>query len=108
MLRLPDLVELRASRTVREEDLPPNLPNQNVQTSAVRLDSPLLDPDLWETLLSPDELRRSERFLVESARRQFVGARGVLRLLLAEQLKINPRELRFCYDEKGKPRLCNG
>ena len=58
----------------------------------------------WE-YLSPDEKARGDRFRFAKDRRRFVVARGVLRCLLAEQLKRSPSDIQFCYGEYGKPAL---
>lgn len=56
-------------------------------------------------LLSPDEVRRGERFFFEADRRRFIVARGVLRMILGRYLGLSPVELCFCYGPHGKPEL---
>jgi 4'-phosphopantetheinyl transferase len=59
---------------------------------------------LW-SLLSEDEQRRAEKFRHGRTRQQFVAARGILRLLLAQYLNCDARNLGFTYGVNGKPRL---
>lgn len=58
-------------------------------------------------LLTPDELARADRFIVDSPRHRFVMGRGSLRLILASYLNCQPREVIFEYGEHGKPTLMN-
>jgi 4'-phosphopantetheinyl transferase len=55
--------------------------------------------------LSPDELKRAERFRFERHYRAFVLGRAVLRALVASYLRIAPTEASFTYGPKGKPAL---
>ena len=56
-------------------------------------------------LLSPDELRRAERFRFEPNRKEFIVCRGTLRRLLGSYLQVPAAELRFAYSEYGRPSL---
>lgn len=58
-----------------------------------------------ELCLSSDELKRAYRFYFEKDQRKFIAARGSLRLLLARYLHCSPAEIKFEYQEKGKPFL---
>jgi len=60
------------------------------------------------SVLSPEELRRAARFIVEPPRRHFIVARGTLRVLLGDALAIDPRALEFEYGRFGKPSLKPG
>lgn len=67
-----------------------------------------LDDRLAETLsasLSDDEHSRAEQFHFKNDQHDFIVARGMLRKLLAAYVGVNPSELQFCYEEKGKPFL---
>lgn len=57
------------------------------------------------SLLSPDELARSQRYIVPKARSQFIQTRGRLRLLLGSYLRRDPASLEFVYSKNGKPAL---
>lgn len=59
----------------------------------------------FASLLSPDERRRAERFVVAEPRRQFVFCRALLRRLAGACLNIEPSELMFRYQPRGKPLL---
>lgn len=56
-------------------------------------------------LLSPEELRRAERFLRSEHGRRFSVVHGVLRLILSEYLKVAPKAIQFKKNEYGKPFL---
>ena len=58
-----------------------------------------------EKLLSSDEVARRERFHFEDDQKSFAFCRGLLRTVLAAYCGADPRELRFCYSERGKPSL---
>jgi 4'-phosphopantetheinyl transferase len=58
-----------------------------------------------QQILSPDELARARRFHREQDRSYFIVARGILRLILASYLAIEPDRLHFCYNSYGKPAL---
>ncbi len=70
---------------------------------------PLSVPDsfltLLSTYLSPDEQERAARFRFEKHRKNYIGVRGRLRLLLGRYLGQSPRALRFRYNKFGKPYL---
>ncbi len=53
--------------------------------------------------LSVDEKKRADRFRFEHDRRRFIAGRGVLRLLLAQYLSVEPDRIRFYYHPYGKP-----
>jgi len=55
--------------------------------------------------LELSELERAGRFHFERLQRHFVVARGFLREVLARYLEANPEELRFAYNDYGKPAL---
>src|SRR5258708_28641861 len=58
--------------------------------------------------LSPEERERADRFSFEVDRKRSVIGRGLLRLLLGHILDLAASELRFEYDEVGKPKLIAG
>jgi 4'-phosphopantetheinyl transferase len=55
--------------------------------------------------LSPDEVCRALRLRTAPARRHFVVARGILRLILSRYLAVHPAALRFADGGHGKPVL---
>jgi 4'-phosphopantetheinyl transferase len=82
-----------------------------------RLAAPAADVELWridlrfqpsptmQACLSPQERARSARFVFERDRRRFEAAHAALRQLLAERLRIAPKDLRFREGPHGKPAL---
>ena len=59
---------------------------------------------VWDTL-TPDELARSERYVVEPPRRRFRLCRRALRQVLGWSLNVDPASLRFETERNGKPVL---
>jgi 4'-phosphopantetheinyl transferase len=60
-------------------------------------------------ILSAEERSRAERFVFEANRREFVIGRALVRLVLARNLGVSPRELQFRAGRYGKPDLdCGG
>jgi 4'-phosphopantetheinyl transferase len=55
--------------------------------------------------LTPDETGRAERFFFEKDKNHFVAARGVLRDILSRYLSTEPAQIRFQYNDYGKPAL---
>ncbi|MCF8024225.1 MAG: 4'-phosphopantetheinyl transferase superfamily protein [Desulfobacteraceae bacterium] len=58
-------------------------------------------------LLSKQEAQRAGRFVLSTPGRNFVAARGMLRLVLASYLEIPPAEVPVAIDARGKPYLKN-
>jgi 4'-phosphopantetheinyl transferase len=56
-------------------------------------------------ILTDDELDRAKRFSFERDRQRFIAARGILRSILSHYITINPGDLRFYYNQYGKPFL---
>ena len=56
-------------------------------------------------ILSPDEVARAERLLIEKDRKRFVVARGILRKILSVILEVPPSTVRFETTSYGKPVL---
>jgi 4'-phosphopantetheinyl transferase len=63
------------------------------------------DADSLEALLSHDERERAATFRFPRDRSRYVSARGLLRVLLADRLGLDPARIEFAYGEHGKPRL---
>jgi 4'-phosphopantetheinyl transferase len=70
-----------------------------------KLDLPIEQIEKLAQLLSVDEHDRANRFRFKTLRHRFVACRGILRLILAGYLKIDPAEIRFAYSPTGKPSL---
>lgn len=56
-------------------------------------------------ILTDDELDRANRFAFEIDRQRFIAARGTLRSILSRYITIYPSDLRFHYNQYGKPSL---
>lgn len=56
-------------------------------------------------LLSNDEVQRAKRFRFAPHRRRFLVARAMLRTILAHYLRIGAKEVRFEYQQHGKPKI---
>jgi 4'-phosphopantetheinyl transferase len=56
-------------------------------------------------LLAPDEIDRATRLVHEAHRRRFIAGRGMLRMLLSDQVGLAPARIRFTYRARGKPEL---
>jgi len=54
-------------------------------------------------LLSRREYQRAERFRRPADRRRFITGRGILRKIISAYLALAPDEVRFVYNEYGKP-----
>jgi 4'-phosphopantetheinyl transferase len=79
------------------------LPNE-VHVWRENLDNvkPLLE---FTQILSEDELVRARRFHFEQHRQRFIAARGILRNILSRYLNIEPSQIKFGYEARGKPFL---
>ena len=56
-------------------------------------------------ILAANELSKARRFHFPKDRQRFIVARGLLRTILGRYLDTEPDQLRFCYDDYGKPSL---
>jgi 4'-phosphopantetheinyl transferase len=59
---------------------------------------------LYDTL-SPDEKRRAARYRFPPDQQRFIVARGWLRAILGTYLHVPAGDVRFCYNQHGKPEL---
>ncbi|HEY6092961.1 MAG TPA: 4'-phosphopantetheinyl transferase superfamily protein [Gemmatimonadales bacterium] len=78
---------------------------REVHSWAISLEAPAETREALFATLSADERSRSARFRQERDRRRFIVARGALRRLLGDYLALPSREIRFVYNEYGKPAL---
>src|SRR5262245_46149243 len=84
---------------------PMPLPEDEVHVWRVWLGRPRHELERLEGVLCPEERHRAHRFRSESARQQFVGARGALRAILAGYLSTSAESLVFSHSPLGKPHL---
>lgn len=80
-------------------------PGDQVHVWRARLDQPTASREELAQTLSPDEIARAERFLLDLDRNRFVAGRGILRRILSRYLELGPERLRFSYSATGKPTL---
>lgn len=57
--------------------------------------------------LSSDEIARADRFYFPEHRERFIIGRGSLRYILGSYLNIEPSEVEFAYQQRGKPILAS-
>lgn len=57
--------------------------------------------------LSSDETARAERFYFQEHRQRFIAGRGILRTILGRYLGIQPSQVQFNYQQRGKPVLAD-
>ncbi len=58
-----------------------------------------------QLLLSADECSKAARFRFEKDSAKYIVARGTLRIILSHYLDKKPEELKFLYNQYGKPAL---
>ncbi|HKE55367.1 MAG TPA: 4'-phosphopantetheinyl transferase superfamily protein [Pyrinomonadaceae bacterium] len=94
--------ELFIDRSLRE---PIRLEDDEVHVWLATLQSPSsVILDLWRTL-APDEKQRALKFHFQRECDRFIVARGLLRAILGCYLVQAPEQIRFMYNEFGKPAL---
>ncbi len=89
-------------------NIPPidlELPENEVHVWRSALTLPAFIRQSLQRSLAPEESARAERFYFEKDRNHFIVARGLLRTLIGQYLKIEPDQVRFCYNSYGKPLL---
>ncbi|MBE9207045.1 4'-phosphopantetheinyl transferase superfamily protein [Nostoc sp. LEGE 06077] len=74
-----------------------------------RIDLDIADSQLENlaVTLSSDELVRASRFHFSEHRQRFIAGRGSLRSILSRYLGIEPQQVRFDYEPRGKPLLAD-
>jgi 4'-phosphopantetheinyl transferase len=81
------------------------LDSSEVQLWAIPLEDPPLPMRAFKGLLSRDELARAHRLRYHDDQQRAVVGRGALRLILGTLLQVDPTELVFAAQERGKPVL---
>jgi 4'-phosphopantetheinyl transferase len=96
-----------------------NLFNLNWLPAPKKLDLLLNDVHIWRInlnsdesqlhsfreTLSSDEIARAQRFYFPEHRQRFIAGRGSLRAILGQYLGIDPKQVEFAYQPRGKPLL---
>lgn len=83
----------------------PRLDNAQVHVWRIHLD---LNEDMVERLgrlLSEDETDRAQRFHFDRHRRRYIVSHGFLRRILSGYLAMEPAEINFLVQDRGKPYL---
>lgn len=81
------------------------LHTDTVHVWRAELDRPSHHVDDLFRHLSSDETERAGRFRLAKHRNRYVVGRGTLRTVLAQYLNRTPGDLRFTYNDRGKPEL---
>jgi len=84
----------------------PRVPDE-FELVLVRLEASAEEARALQSLLSPSERRRAERFFFERHRRRYIVARAHLRKLLGARLGVAPDAVALVYGKNGKPRLAD-
>lgn len=84
-----------------------SLVTNDVHVWRINLDIPEAQLQSLLATLSSDELNRSNRFHFQEHRERFIAGRGILRSILGRYLGIEPQQVRFDYQERGKPILAD-
>jgi 4'-phosphopantetheinyl transferase len=81
--------------------------SEDVHIWRISLDRPQIELQDLRKTLSEDEIARAERFYFEEHRQNFIAGRGILRKILSQYLNIQPQQVQFSYEAKGKPVLAD-
>jgi 4'-phosphopantetheinyl transferase len=84
-----------------------NILSEDVHIWRISLDRPEIELKNLLKSLSEDEIARAERFYFEEHRQHFIAGRGILRTILSQYLNIQPQQVQFSYEAKGKPVLAD-
>jgi 4'-phosphopantetheinyl transferase len=82
-----------------------NLNEKEVHVWLVDLDAAIANLPELQTTLATDEIARARRFHFPEHRDRFISARGLLRVILAKYLSLEPQAIAFSYGSHGKPLL---
>jgi 4'-phosphopantetheinyl transferase len=89
-------------------ELPPEeltCATRDIHLWLARLDVAENQRSYLEGILSPDECQRAEKFASDQIRAHFIAGRGFLRCILSRYLQMEPAQIRFRYNRRGKPFL---
>ncbi len=89
----------------RKSSAPPRLAEGEVQVWRFALERSAEETAWLEALLDPAERDRARRFRFPADQDRYIVGRGMLRLLLAQQVGQAPDQLRIGYEAAGKPKL---
>src|SRR5215213_7178489 len=83
------------------------LGDDEVHVWRASLTQPAATLAVFKQILAADELERTARFHFQKDRDHFITARALLRVILASYLGREPGQLRFSFNEYGKPALAD-
>lgn len=63
------------------------------------------DLDLYEKVLSNDEIKRADKFYFKIDRKRYIVTRSILRIIISKINRVPPQEIIFKFNEYGKPQL---
>lgn len=81
--------------------------SDDVHIWRIELDRPEAQLEILASNLSSDELARANRFHFPEHRQHFIAGRGILRNILGYYLGVEPQQVKFDYQERGKPILAD-
>jgi 4'-phosphopantetheinyl transferase len=82
-----------------------NLLSDDVHIWRINLTPSKPQLESFQATLSSDEITRAQRFYFPEHRERFIAGRGTLRAILSQYLGINPKQVEFEYQRRGKPLL---
>ncbi len=82
-----------------------SLSESEVHIWLVDLDAAITDLPELQTMLAADEIARAQRFHFPEHKHRFICGRGMLRIILAKYLNLEPSAIAFSYGSHGKPLL---
>jgi 4'-phosphopantetheinyl transferase len=83
------------------------LDDNSVDIWQTKLSRSLLELEILNTILPPEEQLRADKFKLEIHRNSFIIARGMLRQILSLYLDLAPDKIEFNYSDRSKPSLAN-
>jgi 4'-phosphopantetheinyl transferase len=83
------------------------LDDDEVHVWRASLNQPAATLVVFKQILAADELERAAKFHFQKDRDHFITARALLRIILASYLRREPEQLRFSFNEYGKPAVAD-
>jgi 4'-phosphopantetheinyl transferase len=80
-------------------------PSDRIDIWRLRVDSDELPNEGLGSILAADEVARASRFHFDKDRNRYTRGRTALRILLGRYLAVAPGEIRFQYENHGKPEI---
>lgn len=108
MAKTTEITTLGSFKAKQLWNTPPRelqLPEDTVDIWRAPLDVPAAEESALGRFLSAEECERAQQIQVVEKRREFIVARGVLRVILGRYLQADPASLEIGRGPKGKPYL---